>query len=135
MRSKKMAVRFGLLSVLLLSLGAAAVPNLARTSPGTISSDVARLNSTDLFCNGRPATPEFSWDISWRGWVKLYMSCDTRGATIKYTTDGSNPSLSSPTYENPLYLFWWMGIDEVRAAAYKCGKWSRYMRILYINWG
>lgn len=94
MRSKKLAVWCVLLSVLLMNLSATAAPDLVRTSPDTSSSDVS------LFCNCRVATPEFSCTKSWRGWVIVSISCDTPGATIWYSWNGS----SVRKYQYPLIV-------------------------------
>lgn len=109
MRSKKLAVRFGLLTVLLVSL------SLTSTS-----------DAWTIFFP-RVATPEYSWTRTWRGAVIVYVSCDTPGATIKYTWNGS----SVRTYRYPLYVT----RDAVlRAWATKTGWWpSRYVNKLTID--
>jgi len=116
MRSKKMTVRVGLLTVLLISLS---------------------LTSTSNACT-RPATPEYQCYRTWRGAVFVFMSCDTSGATIYYTRatnttdpdDVPNPNLSSQTYGYPLYL---TRDTVVKAAAYKNGLWSRYINVLVVD--
>lgn len=48
MRNKKLAVWFGLLSVLLMSLSAAAAPGLARTSPAVTANMYADISFEDM---------------------------------------------------------------------------------------
>jgi hypothetical protein len=108
MRSKKLGVRFGLLIVLLVSL------SLASTS------------NAGIFYIPRVATPEYSWTITWRGAVIVYISCDTSGATIKYTWNGS----SVRTYRYPLYV---ARDAVVYAWATKSGWLSSYSRKLEID--
>ena len=116
MRSKKLAVRFGLLTVLLVSL------SLAST----------------CYASTRPATPEYKCYRTWRGAVIVFISCDTRGARIPYTRatdttdphDAPNPTYSSRTYRYPLYL---TRDTVVKAAAYKNGLWSRYISTLVVD--
>lgn len=109
MRSKKLTVRFGLLAVLLVSLC------LTSTSQAL------------TIYYPRVATPEYSWVRTWQGAIIVYVSCDTPGATIKYTWNGS----SERTYWLPLYVT----RDAVlRAWATKPG-WlpSRYVNRLTID--
>lgn len=121
MRSKKLAVRFGLLSVLLMSLSAAAAPDLARISQGTTGSDVAGLSSFR-----RVATPEYSWIPTWRGALIVFISCDTRGATIKYTWNGSSERI----YRYPLYV---TRDAVIKAWATKTGWLSSYRSTIDID--
>ncbi len=100
MRSKKLAVRFGLLSVLLMSLSAAAAPDLARTSQGMTGSDVASPSYARTIFFPRVATPKYICTPTWRGAVIVRISCSTRGATIRYTWNRS----SWRTYLYPLYV-------------------------------
>jgi hypothetical protein len=108
MRSKKLAVRFGLLAVLLMSL------SLASTS-----------NASTFFIR-RVATPEYSWTRTWRGAVIVDISCGTPGATIWYTWNGS----SVRTYQRPLYV---TRDAVVRAQASKAGWWNSYVNTLTID--
>ena len=107
MRSKKLAVRFGLLTVLLVTL------SLTSTSHAW------------TIC--RVATPKISWYPTWRGVAIVRISCDTPGATIKYTWNGS----SVRTYRYPLYVT----TDAViKAWAIKTGCLpSRYIRTLTLD--
>jgi hypothetical protein len=116
MRSKKLAVRFGFLTVLLVSL------SLASTS----------------YASTRPATPDCNCYRTWRGAVIVFISCRTSGATIYYTRatdttdpdDAPNPNFSSPIYRYPLYL---TRDTVVKAAAFKNGLWSRYINTLVVD--
>jgi hypothetical protein len=120
MRSKKL--RSGLITVLLVSL------SLASTS-----------NAWTIFPRTRPrvATPEYSLTRLWIGVVIVRISCDTAGATIKYTwtngtdvEDAPNPTYFSRTYRRPL----WVTRDAViKARAYKTGWRSSYVRWLRID--
>lgn len=49
---------------------------------------------------------------------ELSMSCETEGAEIRYTLDGSEPNENSTLYSNPLSL---SGYTVVKAKAYKDG--------------
>jgi len=117
MRSKKLAVWFGLLTVLLMSL------SLPSTS-----------NASTIY----PDTPGYTCVRTWRGAVKVYIWCRTSGATIHYTwgtdttdpDDVPNPTYSSPTYRYPLYV---TRDTVVKAVAYKNGLSSRYIHVLVID--
>ncbi|HPP12437.1 MAG TPA: chitobiase/beta-hexosaminidase C-terminal domain-containing protein [bacterium] len=50
--------------------------------------------------------------------VNVSLSCETPGATIRYTTDGSDPGLTSPLYTTPLNL---TSSCSLKARAYKSG--------------
>jgi hypothetical protein len=117
MRSKKLTVRIGLLTVLLVTL------SLASTS------DALTLYRVD--------TPKISWYPTWRGAAVVYMSCDTPGATIKYTwTSGTdvynapNPTYFSRTYWIPLYV---TRDAVIKAKAYKSGMLSSHIRWLSLD--
>ena len=47
------------------------------------------------------------------------LSCDTSGATIRYTTDGSDPTSSSAVYSGPIAIG--VGTTTVKAKAFKSG--------------
>lgn len=65
------------------------------------------------------ATPTFS-PASWASGTTLSvtLSCATNGATIHYTTDGSNPTTSSPTYSSAISL---SATTTIKAIAIKSG--------------
>jgi len=93
MKSRNLAVQFGLVVVLLMSLSAAAVADIPRITQSTSGSDVA-LQSYAV------ATPHYHLQRTWRGAIIVTIECDTPGATIWYTWNGS----SVRTYRNPLYV-------------------------------
>ena len=90
MRSKKLAVRYGLLTVLLISLSLASTSN-AWYSPPTV------------------ATPKvkywyYDW---WLGGIVFALECRTHGADIRYTWqprygEAPTPTTSSRLYTGPL---------------------------------
>ena len=49
---------------------------------------------------------------------KLYANCVLSGATIHYTTDGSEPTLQSPVWKEPLEC----NAQTVKAKAHYFGK-------------
>ncbi|MFC1766097.1 chitobiase/beta-hexosaminidase C-terminal domain-containing protein [Planctomycetota bacterium] len=108
MRSKKMAVRYGLLTVLLVSL------SLTSTS-----------NAWTIYRPNKAATPELSrWELDWRGGIKLFLHCDTPGATIRYTwAPGRWATAPIPTSASHLY---WIPlratcVGQLKARAFKSG--------------
>jgi len=65
------------------------------------------------------ATPTFSpADAVYNDIVNVSISCQTTGATIRYTTDGSDPTESSAQYTNPVTL---TNTTTLNARAYKAG--------------
>jgi hypothetical protein len=44
------------------------------------------------------ALPEVLWDSRQHNWPNLVASCETEGATLRYTLDGSRPSEDSPLW-------------------------------------
>ncbi|MFC1603546.1 hypothetical protein ACFL5F_00840 [Planctomycetota bacterium] len=107
MRSKKLAVRYGLLTVLLVSL------SLASTS------------SAWTFYRPRVEMPEYDWYVTWRGTVVFSISCDTPGSTTHITwacstnpDDAPIPTDSSPIYRGPYHV---IGDIVIKARAYKDG--------------
>lgn len=65
------------------------------------------------------ATPMFSpAPGDFTGSVIVTISCDTSGATIRYTTDGSDPTSSSSQYSSPLTL---TSTTILKARAFKRG--------------
>ena len=117
MRSKKLTVRYGLLTVLLVTL------SLTSTS-----------NAWTIY---RVATPKISWSPTWRGAAIVRISCTTPGATIKYTwasgtdvSDASNPTYFSNTYRYPLYV---TRDVVIKAKAYKPGRLDSYIRWLRLD--
>ena len=57
--------------------------------------------STDTRCEAPVATPPGGTYTSSQ---QVTLSCPTRGATVYYTLDGSNPSTSSPKYSTPITI-------------------------------
>ncbi len=51
----------------------------------------------------------------------VVLASATEGATIHYTTDGTNPTADSPVYENPILVTDTGGLVEIRAYAVKEG--------------
>ena len=65
------------------------------------------------------ATPTFSpADAVYNDIVNVSISCQTTGATIRYTTDGSDPTQSSNQYTNPVAL---TTPTTLKARAFKAG--------------
>ena len=86
MRSKKLAVRYGLLTVLMISLSLASTSN-AWYSPPTVK------------------TPEvdywyYDW---WLGGIVFALECDTYGADIRYTWTPGYGTAPIPTSSSRLY--------------------------------
>ncbi len=96
MRSKKWAVQFGLL-VMLMSLSAAAASDLGQNPLATTGSNVTTSSYTSPFIYRRVATPKASWKITWRGAVVLTYSCKTSDATIRYTYASEGKVAPYPT--------------------------------------
>jgi len=107
MRSKKSAVRYGLLTVMLVSL------SLASTS-----------SAWPIF-RPKVEAPEYSWAIDWwSGGIVIWLECDSPGATTHYTwatgkgATASNPTSFSRRYTIPLLVT----IEgQLRARAFKSG--------------
>jgi hypothetical protein len=51
-----------------------------------------------------PEVPVISGTDTFTGSTQVTISCETVGATIYYTTDGSNPTLNSAVYTEPITL-------------------------------
>ncbi len=113
MRSKKLAVRFGLLTVLLVSLSMA--------------------STCEAWTLYRVATPKISWYPTWRGAAIVYISCKTNGATIKYTwTNGTNVSEApNPTYFSRTYRY---SLYVTRDAVIKARAYKPGMLASYVSW-
>ena len=116
MRRKKLAVRYGLLTVLLISLSLASTSN-ARTFP-------------------KVDTPDYSWEIDWwRGGIVIYLSCDTHGADIRYTWEpgygeAPTPTTSSQLYDRPLLA---TCIGQLKARGFKDWYYASNVLVLYIR--
>ena len=104
MRSKKLAVRYGLLTVLLVSL------SLASTSNAWIPT---------------VKTPELDWSNCyvdwWYGGIVITLKCDTYGADIRYTWvpgygEAPTPTVSSRLYDRPLLA---TCIGQLKARGFK----------------
>lgn len=79
-----------------------------------IASAVYNIDSTPTV-----ATPTFNPPGgSYSSPQSVTISCSTSGATIRYTTDGSNPTSSSPTYSNPISI---TSSTTIKAKAFKSG--------------
>jgi hypothetical protein len=106
MRSKKSAVRFGLLTVLLICL------SLASTS--------------DAWTLYRPklTTPDSLRVPDWRGGLRVYLWCGTPGATIRWTWASGyravapNPTSSSQLYRGSILV---TREGQMRARGFKTG--------------
>ena len=84
---------------------------------GMIDSDVA--SGTYNIGTVRVATPTFNpAPKTYQGSVKVAILCFTRGATIRYTTDGSDPNSSSSKYSSPLTITY---KTTLKAKAFKSG--------------
>ena len=66
---------------------------------------VSTLTGCDLFVS-RVDMPDFKPEEGTYPAInfKFSLDCETAGATIYYTTDGSTPSMTSPRYEEPVQL-------------------------------
>ena len=65
------------------------------------------------------ATPVFSPDGgTYYPSVSVSITCSTSGATIRYTTNGSNPTSSSPIYSSPISI---TSTTTLKAKAFKSG--------------
>ncbi len=89
MRSKKLAVRYGLLTVLLISLCLTSTSN-AWYSPPTVK------------------TPELAWSCGyyvdwWYMGIVIALECDTYGAGIRYTWTPGYGTAPTPTSSSRLY--------------------------------
>jgi len=105
MRSKKLAVRYGILTVLLISLSLTSTSNAWTYHPPKV------------------ATPELSdWYFDWwLGGIVMYLSCDTPGADIRCTWASGYgeppiPTSSSQLYERPLLA---TTIGQLKARGFK----------------
>ena len=104
MRRKKLTVRYGLLTVLLISL------SLASTSNAWI------------FFTPKVDTPDFDWEVDWwLGGIIIYLSCETLGADIRYTWEpgygeAPTPTTSSQLYNRPLLA---TCIGQLKARGFK----------------
>ncbi|MBC8185853.1 chitobiase/beta-hexosaminidase C-terminal domain-containing protein [candidate division KSB1 bacterium] len=68
---------------------------------------------------GTVATPTFSPPPgTYASAQNVTISCSTSGATIRYTTNGSNPTDSSPVYSSPINI---SSTTTLKARAYKSG--------------
>ena len=110
MRSKKLAVRFGLVSVLLMSLSAAAATFLCATPDAAVT------------------------DISWRGGLKLTFSCkNPADATIRLTYAPEGKVAATPTTSSYIYQRGYFLITQpcmFKARAYKSGWDPSFIRVV-----
>jgi len=140
MRSKKLAVRFGLL-VLLMSLSTAAASGLGRTPLGTTGSIVASSSYNWIIFRPRVTTPEAHWKITWRGGGYLSFSCKTKDTTIRYTYAPEGKVAPYPTSSSRVcpngYGLYLTKPCMVRARAFKNNSWwwlPSYVRRVTIGW-
>lgn len=110
---------------------ATAVVNQALSLPGTATVTVTSADGTkqniysinftlsDSVIN-TVEKPVFDLDsnVTYDKEQKLSISCATNGATIRYTTDGTDPTVNSPVYSEPIKL---AADTTVRAIAIKDG--------------
>jgi chitinase len=88
--------------------------------PGMTDSTTASALYTIQFATGVVATPTFSPSAgTYTNTQSVTISCDTSGATIRYTLDGSEPSSSSASYSGPISVN--TGTVTIKAKAQKSG--------------
>jgi len=90
MRSKKLAVRYGLLTVLLISLSLTSTSNAWISRAPTVK------------------TPELAWSYGyyvdwWYMGIVFALECDTYGADIRYTWTPGYGTAPTPTSSSTLY--------------------------------
>ena len=87
---------------------------------GMADSDTVSATFTINTPPGKVATPTFSLSGgTYSSPPNIVLSCSTSGATIRYTTDGSEPSSTSTVYTNPIPIS--SGSVTVKAKAFKNG--------------
>lgn len=127
MRSKQTLVRCGLLAVLVMSASASAAPSPGQLWP-SLAGDLASLQVTQV---SRVATPELvCWAVDWYGFLWLWVSCPTPGATMHYTLDGSSPTYYSPVCDGLLIL---AGTGTVKVWALAPNMYPSKLLVLYIH--
>lgn len=92
-----------------VSDGSNAVSNFSTSSPN------------DTNANGISRVSEVIFSVAGgihNNSVSLSLSTNTSGATIRYTTDGSEPTSSSPTYSSAINI---TDVTTIRAVAFKSG--------------
>ncbi|MCX8059389.1 MAG: chitobiase/beta-hexosaminidase C-terminal domain-containing protein, partial [Spirochaetes bacterium] len=74
----------------------------------------------EIYYFTKVATPSFSLSGgTYNDYITLEINCVTEGATIKYTTDGSDPSeTNGTTYSNPIQI---TSSTQIKAIAFKSG--------------
>lgn len=83
---------------------------------GMMDSPITPLASFTL-TSGQAATPEFvPTPGPYQGQLIIAVTCATPDAVIRYTTDNSDPTTSSPVYNHPIYL---LDTTTLKAKAYK----------------
>jgi hypothetical protein len=86
---------------------------------GMTDSDTATATYT-ITPTGKVATPTFTpTGNTYSSAQSVTIGCDTSGATIRYTTDGSDPTSSSTVYSGPISVN--SGTLTVKAKAFKSG--------------
>jgi hypothetical protein len=81
--------------------------------------DDSQVRSGTFYIGAAVATPTFSPPEGlYGGGQNVSILCDTAGATIHFTMDGSTPTLLSPTYSVPIFI---LGTTTFRAFAMKAG--------------
>ncbi|MFC1552249.1 chitobiase/beta-hexosaminidase C-terminal domain-containing protein [Candidatus Latescibacterota bacterium] len=85
--------------------------------PGISGQSIANFDDCSFENIPKPATPTFSLSPgTYTSAQDVSINCETSGATIHYTTDGSDPTESSSTYSNSLNIASTM---TLKARAYK----------------
>lgn len=111
----------GIVSLTGVSAGQATLTLTALNSDGSKGSD-AKGPSTTVTVTVRDicATPQITFSES-SGTVTATLTCATSGATIHYTTDGTDPTPSSATYTSPITV---TEGQTIKAIAVKDGYWD-----------
>lgn len=111
----------GTVSITGVSAGQATLTLTALNSDGSKGSD-AKGPSTTVTVTVRDicATPQITFSES-SGTVTATLTCATSGATIHYTTDGTDPTPSSATYTSPITV---TEGQTIKAIAVKDGYWD-----------
>ncbi len=120
MRRKKLAVRYGLLTVLLISL------SLTSTSNAWISRGAPTVKTPDL---------DYWYVDYWNQGIVIALKCDTHGADIRYTWkpgygEAPTPTTSSQLYDRPLLA---TCIGQLKARGFKDWYYASNVLVLYIR--
>lgn len=89
------------------------------TKPGWTDSQIASANYTINITPNTVATPTFSPPGgTYTSAQSVRITCATSGATIRYTTNGSEPTQNSPTYSSPINV---SSTTTIKAKGFKNG--------------